>query len=664
MKKIRKVLITIIGLSLFITTLASAYGWFTLQPSTEALDLNARTSELFGSSLAIRLTSGTANNQMIDYNHTTFYNRDDLAVVLTRDQINENNFNLKIDVNITAYQNINVRFKTVEMWIGTNGRIVNNPNVFNYAYGTGLVEQNSSIGTEYVVGNPIVKDASTSINYITGLTRKPSTTVPSNIQQVRILVIASAIQLNRSDIWDEQIEEFKSLTITGPNDQGYKVNVNFNEVANEMYKRGLAIEFVNESYQGIYLWHTRNLPSGRLINLNPGTYQISINTVNHLTFSVVQSGTNINITIHYDTNQTPSTWAYEDTIFGPNAIHVYNQSNPGGYRAGDIVYYNDPNGTLTGYYIAVRDQTGWVQPINNTHYWRELTIEYQGGQYFKDDIIYYQGMFWIALVDTYTTPPSWGAWQILDRLHVRGNQYDLGDVVYTMDGNGNKIYYYASTSSSLNNSPADSNGWRMISNQYEEINKGDSNYRIGEIVYHQGNYYRAVINGWKYAAPGGSQQVWQLLVFNPYNSAQSYAKDSTVSYNGNLYYARASIAPNQIPGISGQWQELTNEWRAHNVYANNLIKSFIITDDKIYMWRGADNSNSLTPPGSERNGWFELTNIWVPENTYNKGEFVIYDGSFWELITDDPYPAGVQSVPGVDFNIWKEYQINWDPNRS
>src|SRR5690606_3359005 len=146
---------------------------------------------------------------------------------------------------------------------------------------------------------------------------------------------------------DEQIEEFKSLTITGPNDQGYKVNVNFNEVANEMYKRGLAIEFVNESYQGIYLWHTRNLPSGRLINLNPGTYQISINTVNHLTFSVVQSGTNINITIHYDTNQTPSTWAYEDTIFGPNAIHVYNQSNPGGYRAGDIVYYNDPNGTLT-----------------------------------------------------------------------------------------------------------------------------------------------------------------------------------------------------------------------------------------------------------------------------------------------------------------------------
>ena len=50
---------------------------------------------------------------------------------------------------------------------------------------------------------------------------------------------------------------------------------------------------------------------------------------------------------------------------------------------------------------------------------------------------------------------------------------------------GEKTYYYASVNTSLTNKPADSNGWRMISDQYETINKGDSNIRKGEIVYYQ-----------------------------------------------------------------------------------------------------------------------------------------------------------------------------------
>lgn len=663
MKNVRKLLLVVIAYALLISSVATAYGWFMLRPLTEALDLNVRSSELFGSRLVGRLTSGTTNNQIIDYNSASSYSRDDLAFVLSRAQVNESNFNFKVDVNIDAYQNIKVRFKTVEMWINTNNQIVTNPNIFNYTYGPDIVAGTSEPGVDYMHGTAVLKDISKTVNYITSLTKKTGMTVAASIKEVRIVVISSAVQLNRVDIWNSQVTQVKNLTISGASNTNYKVNVDFTAVSNEMYKRGLAIEFINGSYNAGYFWHTRNFPTNRVIMLNPGTYQIKINSVNHLLFNIVQSGTNINIKVTYDPSYLDSTWGYEDTIYGPNTISIYNQQNLGGYKKGDIVYYEDTNGTNTGYYIAIRDMTGWVQPITQTQYWRKMSIYYQGGQYNTGDVIFYEGYFWIALTDTQTKPPSWGAWQILDRAHVNGNTYQLGSIVYVKDTTGEKTYYYASVNTSLTNKPADSNGWRMISDQYETINKGDSNIRAGEIVYYKGNYYRAVIDGWKHALPGASSSVWQPLTFTPYVSTQGYAKDATVSYGGKLYYARAAILANQVPGVSGAWQELTNQWVAHNVYSNSLIKSFIRDGEKLYEWRGANGTNSLTAPGTERNNWHELTSVWVPTNIYRKNEYVVYDGSFWQLLVD-VYPNDNTSVPGIDFNVWKEYQINWDPNRN
>lgn len=49
-------------------------------------------------------------------------------------------------------------------------------------------------------------------------------------------------------------------------------------------------------------------------------------------------------------------------------------------------------------------------------------------------------------------------------------------------------------------------------------------------------------------------------------------------------------------------------------------------------------------------------------NVYKLGDYVIYDGSFWELVTNT-YPTDQRSVPGIDFTVWKEHPIYWDPNR-
>ena len=249
MKTIKKLLLVVIAFGLLISSLATAYGWFMLRPLTEALDLNVRSSELFGSRLVARLTSGSTNNQIIDYNSASSYSRDDLAFVLSGSQINETNFNFKVDVNIDAYQNIKVRFKTVEMWINTDNQIVTNPNIFNYTYGPDIVAGTSEPGVDYMHGTAVLKDISTTVNYITSLTKKTGMTVAASIKEVRIVVISSAVQLNRVDIWNSQVTQVKNLTISGASNTNYKVNVDFTAVSNEMYKRGLAIEFINGKLQ-------------------------------------------------------------------------------------------------------------------------------------------------------------------------------------------------------------------------------------------------------------------------------------------------------------------------------------------------------------------------------------------------------------------------------
>jgi hypothetical protein len=83
----------------------------------------------------------------------------------------------------------------------------------------------------------------------------------------------------------------------------------------------------------------------------------------------------------------------------------------------------------------------------------------------------------------------------------------------------------------------------------------------------------------------------------------------------------------------------------------------------MYVWNGTDNSNSETAPGTARNGWTELTEVWRYYNDYQVGDRVIYGGAYWEAM-QLPYDENDEPIrPGTNFVVWKKYNIVWDPNR-
>src|SRR5690554_7016146 len=107
MRKIKKIIILFLMTTVFLSTIVGVYAWFTLQPSTEALDLNARSTELISSSARVQLGS-----QPLDYN-SSYYNQTEYAIQFTKSQITSNlsgsTFPLEINVLITALKTVNVR---------------------------------------------------------------------------------------------------------------------------------------------------------------------------------------------------------------------------------------------------------------------------------------------------------------------------------------------------------------------------------------------------------------------------------------------------------------------------------------------------------------------------------------------------------------------------
>src|SRR5690606_14571741 len=93
-----------------------------------------------------------------------------------------------------------------------------------------------------------------------------------------------------------------------------------------------------------------------------------------------------------------------------------------------------------------------------------------------------------------------------------------------------------------------------------------------------------------------------------------YAVWDYVVYNSKPYYLRETKLGMNIPGTEGStWQELTEAWVPTNIYrnpSNNTIKQMVHYGGAWFIWDGPDYSNSLTAPGTERNGWTELTEVW------------------------------------------------------
>ena len=76
-KNIKKALIITLSFIIFLTaTSTGVFAWFNQKKGNE-IQLNMRSSELFNPTLLI-----SSNNQKIDYNNKTKYNRNSLEVIL------------------------------------------------------------------------------------------------------------------------------------------------------------------------------------------------------------------------------------------------------------------------------------------------------------------------------------------------------------------------------------------------------------------------------------------------------------------------------------------------------------------------------------------------------------------------------------------------------
>ena len=123
-------------------------------------------------------------------------------------------------------------------------------------------------------------------------------------------------------------------------------------------------------------------------------------------------------------------------------------------------------------------------------------------------------------------------------------------------------------------------------------------YKIGSVVLHQGQYYKANRSMYPNDVPGtGSWMPWELLDLNTltYDSSNTYALHDIVTYNGHIYQiinnSHVTAANSNAPGaISHSWQQLDGFYSATNVYQTDDI---VVYQNRIY--RSLLNDNLATP---------------------------------------------------------------------
>src|SRR5690606_19796582 len=375
--------------------------------------------------------------------------------------------------------------------------------VFTWNYATSYREKIDSAGYFYY-SEIILKDGSDVISFITSA--NVNTDNLSANTTVRLSVIISAVQANREDIWDTENHKTKTFTFSS-NANNQNINVVFSGVSNAMYGRGVYIEFKNANYHYVYIWHNRTSMT-RQMSFQAGTYTVSINLVNHLDFNVTRSGNNITITILYG---NPGNWGYEDIIFSPTMIAVW---QPGvTYPKDAIVYYRDDDGggVNAGYYSASRSNTN-IHPDQLGWDWRKLSPYYESGtMYPAGTVVFYNGAFYISKTNNSAAITEAWAWERLDRAYSSGNTYATGDVTYHTVGDVTTWYYAYGSVGASQASPQSWQNFRALGFTYNSFNI--QKYRQGEYVLHNGNYYVATTNQ-PYEGPSASSQVWKQLGMN------------------------------------------------------------------------------------------------------------------------------------------------------
>ncbi|MBN3490012.1 hypothetical protein JV173_00645 [Acholeplasma equirhinis] len=635
----RKLGILILSLILTLSTAIGVYAWMT--KPTAGIDLNVRTSELFSASSEIKI-GNTSINSLHSY-----YNAADYTINISAANITANTTSgvmpITIAVAIDAYKNIKVRIKIVEYWTNNSNVSITRPNVFTWNYHSSYNDGVDSEGYFYY-SEMIVKDTSDIVNVIDSANVN-TTNIPAG-STVRLSVIVSALQGNREDIWENENHKIKSFTL-GQNANNQTVNVIFNGVANSVYGRGVYLEFKNVSNKIGFLWHSRGGIT-RQLSLPQGTYNVSINLVNHLDFTVTRNGNVITVNIQYG---DPGEWGYEDVLFAPSMIAVWETGVT--YPSGAIVYYRDEdgNGVNAGYYSAIQSNTN-SHPDSAAWNWRKISPFYQSGTvYPPGTIVFYQGAFYISKATNSVAPTELWAWERLDRAFNGGKTYKLYDIVFHKYGEETRWFMATGNVSTGQTEPRDYQAFRQLGFNYSAFNK--QKYRAGEYVKHNDAFYVANIDN-TYADPAANTtQVWRKLGLVWGSNQVSYPQNTIVSYNNNYYIATSTISQwGSTPG-SGSWQLITHRGDWLNTTTNYNRYQSVIYGGNRYFW----NQTGSAPVGQAPDvtvGWWLIGEAWHYKNTYAQHALVFHNGDYWALRSG----TSTNQEPGVS-GAWQLLSDFW-----
>lgn len=135
------------------------------------------------------------------------------------------------------------------------------------------------------------------------------------------------------------------------------------------------------------------------------------------------------------------------------------------------------------------------------------------------------------------------------------------------------------------------------------------------------------------ACDGDTDAVWQ---------EQVYTGGQCVKYDDSIFYARHYVNPNQLPGSTDAWQEVSPHWRFYNIYVEG---DRVIHQGHIYEathWTQGDE------PGTHV-VWQKHVNAWEPLNTYWPNDTVEHNNQTWRATH---WTRGDQ--PG-ESSVWEPY---------
>ena len=129
---------------------------------------------------------------------------------------------------------------------------------------------------------------------------------------------------------------------------------------------------------------------------------------------------------------------------------------------------------------------------------------------------------------------------------------------------------------------------------------------------------------------------------NTWDPEVVYYIGDEVIYNGSVFTPHWNSVKGKVPGlIDSPWQEITDEWRAFNIYPT----SGIVVWHNGVKYMSVYYSKGLEPGTVSGDGmWFELIDEWRKFNIYFGGETVLHDGlkyrAKWYTHGEEP-PADV-----------------------